>query len=75
MKICARFIWRKPVTPSCHILDLSDEDWSRFLKASNDKRADIVCELLGRESLRQYVKELTWIPLYGQHLLVETGKE
>lgn len=72
MRICVCFIYYKPVMPNYYILDLEQEDWMHFRRArTKETRAHLICSLLGRESLEQYIRELAWIPLYGSCPLIE----
>jgi hypothetical protein len=68
MKLAIRFRYSKPVTPSCNIIELDDEQWNVFLHLYNaDKRKDYMLRLMGKEHLD--IKELWWIPLNDQDLL------
>lgn len=71
MRIAVRFIYYKAATPSMFILDLEDESWRQFLYGSNRKRIELVCALLGKEYLKDHVRECAWIPLEGQNKLRE----
>lgn len=62
MKIVVRFRYYKAVTPSCDIVELTDEQWREFLSLENaTKRRDYMIALLERGFLN--IKELWWIPL------------
>lgn len=62
MKLAIRFRFYKPVTPSCQIVELTDEQWREFfLSEDTTKRRDYMIKLLGKEYLD--IKELWWIPL------------
>ncbi len=74
VKIVARCIYRKPVTPSCDIIDMDFETWREFLYAKEDRRIEIVLKLLGHENLRDYIRELAWIPLDGQTKVIVNDK-
>ena len=69
MKIAVRFRYYKAVTPSMQVVDLTDEQWREFLLLEDaEKRHDYMIKLLGKEYLD--TKELWWIPLDGQDMLV-----
>jgi len=63
MKIVARCIYYKAVTPSCDIVEMGFETWREFLNAKNDRRIEIVLKLTGHEYMEDKVRELAWIPL------------
>lgn len=63
MKIVARCIYHKPVTPSCNIIELDDATWSEFLYAKPSRRIEIVLKLTKQEFMDGKVRELAWIPL------------
>lgn len=71
MKVAIRFIYYKAVTPSMYITELKGEDWSSFLYGDNDERREIACRVLNMEAVRSAIREVSWIPLEGQDLLVE----
>lgn len=65
MRICVCFLYYKPVAPNYYIMDLGQEDWMHFSRArTKETRVHLICSLLGRESLEQYIRELAWIPMY-----------
>lgn len=72
MKVAIRFIYYKAVTPSMYITELKGEDWSSFLYGDNDERREIACRVLNMESIRSAIREVSWIPLEGQDLLIES---
>ena len=74
MRIAVRKIYYKPVTPSMDIIDMPDEIWREFLYAKMRRRIEIVCQLTGKESVIGYVREIAWIPLYGQSMLIESSR-
>ena len=62
MKLAIRFRYYKPVTPSCQIVELTDEQWREFfLMEDATKRRDYMIALLKKGYLN--IKELWWIPL------------
>ena len=74
MKIAARCIYYKPVTPSCDIIDMDSETWVKFLNAKDRERIEIALKLIGHEDMASYVRELAWIPLDGQTKVIENNK-
>jgi hypothetical protein len=69
MKIAVRFRYYKAITPSMQVVDLTDEQWREFLLLEDaEKRHDYMIKLLGKEYLD--TKELWWIPLDGQDVVV-----
>ena len=73
VKIVARCIYRKPVTPSCDIVEMDWDTWREFLYAKEDRRIEIVLKLLGHEYMEGNVRELAWIPL-DEHISVKIKK-
>lgn len=65
MKIAVCYIHRVAVTPSFRIIDLSDEDWHKFLWGLKCDRGDIVLKYLDHKP--HNVREFTWIPLSEQY--------
>jgi len=63
MKIVARCIYYKAVTPSCDIVEMDQETWREFLYAKNERRIEMVLKLTGHEYMEGKVRELVWIPL------------
>ena len=62
MKIVVRFRFYKAVTPSCDVVELTDEQWREFLGLSDaTRRRDYMIALLKKGYLD--IKELWWIPL------------
>ena len=71
MKVAIRCIYHKAVTPSCDIVYMDNETWNRFRFGN---RKQIALELLGKENMDSYIKEVVWIPLDGQDkLLIAPG--
>lgn len=73
MKIVARCIYYKPVTPSCDIVEMDGDTWGEFLYAKEDRRIEIVLKLLGHEYMEGCVRELAWIPI-DEHIQVTIKK-
>lgn len=75
MKIVVRCIYRKPVNPSCDIIDMDDVTWKEFFHIVR-RRKEIVLRLLDREDLSNDIKEIAWIPLDNQDKvgIIEKGK-
>lgn len=75
MKIAARLIYYKAVTPTMDVFELPDETWREFLYAKNARRIEIVCKLRNTPWLRSHVREIAWIPLGHQNKLVEVEEK
>ncbi len=71
MKVVVRCIYYKAVTPSCDIIDMDTETWREFLHSGGNKRKEIAITLLNKQFMRDYIKEIAWIPLDGQNKLKE----
>ena len=69
MKVAIRCIYNKPVTPSCDIVYMDMETWNRF-RIEVRNRKQIALELLGKQDMDSYIKEIVWIPLDGQDKLI-----
>lgn len=67
MKVAIRCIYHKAVTPSCDIVYMDRETWNRFRFGN---RKQIALELLGKQDMSSYIKEITWIPLDDQNKLI-----
>lgn len=73
MRVVIRCIYHKAVTPSCDIVYMDKETWDRF-RFEVRKRKQIALELLGKQDMDSYIKEVVWIPLDGQDkLLIASG--
>ena len=73
MKVAIRCIYHKAVTPSCDIMYMDRETWDRF-RFEVRNRKQIALELLGKQNMDSYIKEVVWIPLDGQEkLLIAPG--
>ena len=63
-RLVVRCIYRKPVTPSCDVLELNKEDYEKFLRMrSMLNRIAFVLKQLDREYMSGKVREIAWIPL------------
>ena len=67
MKVAIRCIYHKAVTPSCDIVYMDRETWNRFRFGN---RKQIALELLGKQDMSSYIKEIAWIPLDDQDKLI-----
>lgn len=67
MKVAIRCIYHKAVTPSCDIVYMDKETWDCFRFGN---RKQIALELLGKQDMGEYIKEVVWIPLDGQDKLI-----
>ena len=66
MKLAVRFRYYKPVTPSMHIVEMTDEQWREFLLFEDSyKRLNYMKRFLGK-SMDIDIKEMWWIPLDEQ---------
>ena len=68
MKLAIRFRYYKPVTPSCDIVELTEEQWREFLLLDDAAKR---CEYMNKLHNKDYldIKELWWIPLDDQDKL------
>ena len=73
IKIVARCIYYKAVTPSCDIVEMDWETWREFLYAKPDRRIEIVLKLTGHNYMEGKVRELAWIPL-DEYITVTINK-
>lgn len=76
MKLVVRQIYYKAVTPSCHIIDLDFDTWMKFLHGTLETRKEIACHAICPErtaELAHYTREIAWIPLDNQNLIVEAS--
>lgn len=69
MKVAIRCIYHKAVNPSCDIVYMDKETWDRF-RFEVRNRKQIALELLGKQDMEFYIKEVVWIPLDGQQKLI-----
>ena len=62
MKLIIRNIYRKPITPSCHVIELDRETWLTFLNKP-ESRIGIACEAINKPFMKSYTREIAWVPL------------
>ena len=67
--VVLRLRYRKPVNPSCDIVEMSWDVWREFLRASHKDRLKIALGILNRPNFVEYIEELLWIPLVKQNKL------
>ncbi len=67
--VVLRLRYRKPVSPSCDIVEMSWNVWHKFLRASHKDRLKIALRILNRPYFVEYIEELLWIPLGNQNKL------
>ena len=67
--VALRLMYRKPVNPSCDIVEMSWDVWREFLRASHKDRLKIALGILNRPFFVEYIEELLWIPLGKQNKL------
>ena len=67
--VVLRLRYRKPVNPSCDIVEMSWDVWCEFLRASHKDRLKIALRILDCPNFVQYIEELTWISLEKQNKL------
>lgn len=65
VRVLVRCIYHKAVQPSCHIIEMEEEVWRRFLFADNSERKSMVLNILKRDRIRLAVREVVWVPLTG----------
>lgn len=70
MTVAIRLIYCKAVNPSCDVVEMDMTTWNEFRFASREERLAMALKLTGKESMDGYVRELTWIPLDGQDLVI-----
>ena len=64
MKLVVRCIYYKPVTPSCDVIELDQEQWNEFMRSqSMTNRINMLLELMDKEYMAEMIRELAWIPL------------
>lgn len=64
MKIAIRCIYRLAVTPNFFVVDLKEEDWSKFLSADKMERIKIIRPFIKKPGPSD-IDEVAWIPLSG----------
>lgn len=67
--VVLRLRYRKPISPSCDIVEMSWDMWREFLHASHKDRLKIALKILNRPYFIEYIEELLWIPLGKQNKL------
>ena len=67
--VALRLRYRKPVSPSCDIVEMSWDVWREFLRSSHKDRLKIALRILNRPYFVEYIEELLWIPLDNQNKL------
>ena len=67
--VVLRLRYRKPVSPSCDIVEMSWPIWREFLFASHKDRLKIALKILDRPYFVSSIEELTWISLDSQNKL------
>ena len=73
MRLAVRKIYYKAVTPSCDIIDLDFDTWMKFFHGAHEIRTEIVCQVTGKEDMIGYTREIAWIPLENQSLIIEAN--
>ncbi len=69
MKLAIRFRYYKPVTPSCDIVELTEEQWREFFLLDDaTRRRDYMIKLLNKNYVE--IQELWWIPLDHQDKII-----
>lgn len=67
--VALRLRYRKPVNPSCDIVEMSWDVWREFLRSSHKDRLKIALRILNKPFFAEYIEELLWIPLGKQNKL------
>ena len=67
--VALRLRYRKPVSPSCDIVEMSWDVWREFLRSSHKDRLKIALRVINRPHFVEYIEELLWIPLDNQNKL------
>ena len=68
MKVAIALIYYKAVKPGFFIVEMSLEDWRKFLHGSQRVRQDMIVPKVA-PSVEGSVRELVWIPLDDQNKL------
>ncbi len=68
MKVAIALIYYKAVKPGFFIVEMSLEDWRKFLHGSQRVRQDMIVPKVA-PSVEGSVRELVWIPLDNQNKL------
>lgn len=61
MKLAVRCLYYRPITPNFLIIDLQEEQWSKFLWSDKQKRIEIIESFLS--DTHPPIREIAWIPL------------
>ena len=67
--VALRLRYRKPVSPSFDIVEMSWDVCREFLRSSHKDRLKIALRILNRPFFAEYIEELLWIPLGKQNKL------
>ena len=67
--VALRLRYRKPVSPSCDIVEMSWDVWREFLRSCHKDRLKIALRVINRPHFVEYIEELLWIPLDNQNKL------
>ena len=68
MKVAIALIYNKAVKPSFFIIEMSLEDWRKFLHGNQRVRQEMIVPKVA-PSVEESVRELVWIPLDDQNKL------
>ena len=68
MKVAIALIYYKAVKPGFFIVEMSLEDWRKFLHGNQRVRQDMIVPKVA-PSVEGSVRELVWIPLDDQNKL------
>ena len=68
MKVAIALIYDKAVKPSFFIIEMSLEDWRKFLHGNQRVRQEMIVPKVA-PSVEESVRELVWIPLDDQNKL------
>ena len=68
MKVAIALIYNKAVKPGFFIVEMSLEDWRKFLHGSQRVRQEMIVPKVA-PSVEGKVKDLVWIPLDNQNKL------
>ena len=75
MIIAVRMIMHAAVTPTMDVITLEGDAWRDFLHASDTERIQTSIRILGKPQLTGKVREVAWIPMDGQDMLIEKKKK
>ena len=74
MTVAIRLFYYKAVNPSCDVVEMDTITWNEFRFANREERLAMALKLTNKKSMDGYVRELTWIPLDGQDLVIVNPK-